>query len=125
MKHLKILATYLLDLALVVAFTAAGRSTHHEDVLGSWGTKLWTTAWPFALALTIGWVAFRAWKTPTSMRTGAALWLATIALGLTLRALTGGGLAIPFVLVATGVVGALLLGWRAIALVVTTVRRPK
>lgn len=112
MNRPKILALYLLDLVLVVAFAAVGRSTHHDEVFGRFGIKLWTTAWPFAVCLTLGWLVLRAWRHPLRLSVGFGLWLITVVGGLALRGLTGGGLALPFVLVATGVTGILLVGWR-------------
>ena len=113
MRRSPVLWSFLADLVLVVVFTAIGRSTHHEDVFGAWGQELWTTAWPFVVALIVGWAVLRAWKDPLAVvRTGLGLWLITVAGGLALRKLAGGGTALPFVLVATAVVLVFLVGWR-------------
>lgn len=112
MRRLKSFGFYVLDLALVIAFAALGRATHHDEVFGSFGTKLWTTAWPFIVCLTAGWLVLRAWRQPRRVRIGVGLWLITVLGGLAVRGLTGGGLALAFALVATGVVGLFLLGWR-------------
>ena len=116
MRRSPALWSFLADLVLVVVFTAIGRSTHHDDVFGAWGQELWTTAWPFVVALIVGWAVLRAWKDPLAVvRTGLGLWLITVAGGLALRKLAGGGTALPFVLVATAVVLVFLVGWRLLA----------
>lgn len=115
---------FLLDLVLVIIFAALGRSTHHDEIFGAWGTKLWTTSWPFVAALALGWLVLRIWRTPISLRRGLGLWLVVVVVGLTLRGLTGGGLALPFVLVATGTLLVFLVGWRAIANLTARRSRP-
>jgi len=116
MRRAHVIWSFIADLILVIVFTALGRSTHHDEVFGAWGTQLWTTAWPFIVALIIGWVALRAWKDPLAvLRTGLPLWVITVAGGMALRALAGDGTALPFVLVATGVVLVFLVGWRLLA----------
>jgi drug/metabolite transporter (DMT)-like permease len=107
----------VLDVAVVVAFAAIGRASHDENVL----TGLGVTAWPFLVALCVGWAALLAWRRPTApVRTGVGVWLITVAGGMLLRAVTGQGVAIAFIVVATVVLLVLLVGWRAIA---TLVRR--
>src|SRR5690625_7656741 len=116
MRRSPALWSFLADLVLVVVFTAIGRSTHHDDVFGAWGQELWTTAWPFVVALIVGWAALRPWQDPLAVvRTGLGLWLITVARGVPLRKLGGGGTALPFVLVATAVVLVFLLRWRPLA----------
>lgn len=108
-----------LDAALVVGFAAIGRATHDDagaGVLGDGGAGLATTAWPFLAALGLGWLVSLAWRRPTApLRTGLPVWLVTIAGGMLLRALSGQGTALPFVVVATLALLALLVGWRVIA----------
>ena len=53
----------------------------------------------------------RPWKLPVML--GAAAWLAVL-LGMLLRAAVGQGVQVAFVVVATIVVGAFLLGWRVL-----------
>ncbi|MFP5345461.1 MAG: DUF3054 domain-containing protein [Actinomycetes bacterium] len=101
-----------LDLVGVVAFAAVGRSSHGEAA-GVSGTA--DTAWPFVAGLAAGWVASRAWRRPTLVvPTGVAVWGGALVGGMGLRALTGSGTAVPFVVVAGVVLGALLLGWRGL-----------
>lgn len=46
---------------------------------------------------------------------GAIVWVCTVAGGMLLRAATGAGTAFSFIIVASLVTGALVLGWRAVA----------
>ncbi|KSU54402.1 DUF3054 domain-containing protein [Microbacterium enclense] len=106
----------VLDAVLVVVFAAIGRATHDGDVLGPFGSGLATTAWPFVAALLVGWLVTRAWRRPTAVvRTGLPVWAITVALGMVLRALSGQGVAVAFIIVATLTLALLLLGWRGVA----------
>lgn len=103
---------FLLDAVLVVAFAATGRASHDSEVLAG----LWTTSWPFLTALLVGWVVVRAWRSPVRIvPTGLVVWGATVVGGMLLRAVSGQGTALPFVIVATLTLLALLVGWRLIA----------
>lgn len=104
---------YAADTACVVLFCTIGRRNHAEAVTLAGVAE---TAWPFLAGLTVAWLLSRAWRQPTAVwPTGVVLWLGTIAIGMGLRAVTGAGIAASFILVATAVTGALLLGWRAAA----------
>lgn len=114
----------VLDVVLVVVFAIIGRATHHDGVLGEGGIGLATTAWPFLAALGIGWLVSLAWRSPFApLRTGAPIWLTTVVGGMLLRALSGQGTAVPFIIVATLTLLALLVGWRLIAALVRLRRR--
>lgn len=105
---------HALDLLVVTAFVLTGRATHEEGIasLGSLHAL-----WPFVLALATGWVAARSLHLPhAGLRAGGLLWLVTLFVGMGLRALSGQGTALPFLIVATLVLGAGLLGWRAIGI---------
>ncbi|SDT68533.1 DUF3054 domain-containing protein [Jiangella sp. DSM 45060] len=52
---------------------------------------------------------------PASLATGVTVWMATVAVGMLLRAASGQGTAPSFVAVATLVLGAFLVGWRVVA----------
>ncbi|MCM3500318.1 DUF3054 domain-containing protein [Microbacterium sp. P26] len=109
-----------LDVVLVVVFAAIGRATHDGDVLGPFGSGLATTAWPFVAALLIGWAVTRAWRRPTAVvRAGLPVWAITVALGMVLRALSGQGVAVAFIIVATITLAVFLVGWRGIARLAT------
>jgi hypothetical protein len=102
------------DVVLVVAFAAIGRASHAEGVLGPGGAGLATTAWPFLVGLVAGWAAARAWRAPLApVRTGIPVWIATVVVGMLLRAVTGQGVAVAFVVVATLTLAVFLVGWRA------------
>lgn len=107
-------AWWTLDAGLVIVFAAAGRASHEESS-GLVGVA--TTAWPFLAGMSLGWLAVAgAHRRPaTSVRDGVWVWLATVAGGMGLRAATGSGVAPSFVVVALGVTGALLVGWRLLA----------
>ncbi|WP_203417014.1 DUF3054 domain-containing protein [Jiangella ureilytica] len=103
----------LLDVALVLLFVLIGRRTH-DDPLSLVG--LARTAWPFAAGVAAGWVvAVLRRRPPAALVTGVTVWVATVAVGMLLRAASGQGTAVSFVVVATVVLGAFLVGWRGLA----------
>ncbi|KQM82934.1 DUF3054 domain-containing protein [Agromyces sp. Leaf222] len=109
-----------LDAVLVVVFAVIGRSSHGEalDPAGLWGT-----AWPFLVGAMLGWTAARAWRRPIAVwPTGVIVWVATVVVGMLLRAASGQGTAVAFIIVATLTLALLLLGWRAIAGLVLRLR---
>lgn len=111
----------VLDVVLVVGFAALGRASHDSDILGG----LWRTAWPFLAGLGVGWLVMTAWRAPTApVRTGLGVWAATVVGGMLLRAASGQGTALPFIIVAAVTLLVLLVGWRLIAALVTR-RRPR
>lgn len=105
---------WYLDLFVVLVFAAAGRASHElsSGVLG-----VLATAWPFLVGLGTGWAAVL--TLPAPLRRwwvdGLVVAAASLSVGMLLRWLTGEGTAAPFVLVATGVLVAGLVGWRAAA----------
>ena len=107
----------VLDAVVVLAFVAAGRSSHSEGV---GVTGVLTTAWPFLVACAVGWLVMRAWRSPAQVwPTGVGLWVITWAGGLALRGLGGDGLAPAFVAVAAAVLAVGLVGWRAVAMLLS------
>ncbi|WP_051191917.1 DUF3054 domain-containing protein [Microbacterium luticocti] len=107
----------LADLLLVVVFAVIGRASHGEP-LDPGGIAL--TAWPFLAALVVGWAVSLAWRAPIRpVRTGLPVWAVTVAGGMLLRALTGQGTAVPFIVVASVFLLVTLVGWRLIATAVT------
>lgn len=111
----------VIDVVLVVAFAAIGMTQHHG---GFTAAGLARTAWPFAAALAFGWLVSLAWRAPVSpLRTGAVLWAVTVVGGMILRALTGGGTATSFIVVAAVTLLVFLVGWRAVAALVARLRR--
>jgi hypothetical protein len=108
------------DAAAVVLFAAIGRDTH-EHGLDPAGVLL--TAAPFLAGTLIGWVLSRAWRRPLALwPAGTAIWLCAVVLGLALRGLSGGGLAVAFQMVTTVTLAVFLLGWRLVASAVTRIR---
>jgi hypothetical protein len=111
--HMRVLTGAVLDLCAVLVFVGIGRASHGE---GDTAAGLGATAWPFLTGLVIGWVITRAWRRPTAIvPTGLGVWLATVAAGMILRALSGQGIALTFVIVSLVFLGVTMLGWRAVA----------
>ena len=103
----------VIDVVAVVAFVIIGRRNHDE---GSALSGVIEVAAPFLIALVIGWLAARAWKSPMAVATGIVIWLVTIVAGLILRKVAfDGGTAVPFIIVASLFNLATLVGWRAVA----------
>ncbi|MBF4562996.1 DUF3054 domain-containing protein [Microbacterium sp. VKM Ac-2870] len=103
---------FAVDAVLVAAFAAAGRASHDGEV---W-TGLATTAWPFLVALVLGWLIAQGWKAPLAVvRTALPVWAVTLVGGMLLRVASGQGIAVSFVIVAGIVLAVFLLGWRLLA----------
>lgn len=109
------MVAFAADLAAVLIFVVAGRRTHVEglDPVG-----LLVTAAPFLVALVAGWALARAWRYPVALAAGIWIWAATVAGGLALRAALTGRLPLAFALVTAGTLAVLLLGWRALTMLV-------
>jgi hypothetical protein len=106
----------VVDLAFVVLFATIGRISHAEGVTL---TGVLGVAWPFVVALLVGWaVARRRTGWPTRMPGSSTVWLVTVVLGLSLRVATGGGFAWSFGLVTLLSLGLFLVGWRCAAEVI-------
>jgi peptidoglycan/LPS O-acetylase OafA/YrhL len=102
----------VVDVVLVVVFVLIGRTSHGEQETAG---GFITTFWPFLVGLAVGWVVARAWRRPMSVgHTGLVVWIATVVVGLLLRLLTGQGAPFAFVVVASIVLGAFLVGWRVL-----------
>ena len=94
----------------MVLFVAIGRRNHDESTAID---GIATVAAPFLIALAVAWLSSRAWRTPGSMRTSLIVWLVTVFGGLELRHFVfDRGTATPFVVVATLVLGVLIVGGR-------------
>jgi hypothetical protein len=107
------LGAVAVDATAVVVFAVAGRNAHDES---SGASAVLTIAAPFLLGLLAGWLLEpRTRARPMATATGVTVWLATAAIGLLLRRVVWDrGTALSFVIVATVVLGVLLVGWRAI-----------
>lgn len=107
------LLSFIADATAVLLFCAVGRRNHDEAVTLA---GIAQTAWPFLTGLVAGWLLSRAWLAPTAVRpTGLIVWLSTVVIGMAIRAGTGAGIALSFIVVATLTTGALVLGWRVLA----------
>ncbi len=101
----------LVDVVVVLVFVGIGRHTHDHGLAPA---GMASTAWPFLVGLAVGWLALLAFRRdPTTIRSGALVCVATVAVGMILRVVAGQGTAFAFVLVALGFLGALMLAWRA------------
>ena len=112
-----VVAAALADVVCVVAFCTIGRRSHAEGltVAGIAGT-----AWPFLTGTAVGWLISRGWRRPVALApTGVVVWVCTVVVGMLLREAGAAGpqrgIAPSFVVVASLVTAALLLGWRAVA----------
>ena len=101
------------DVAAIAIFAAVGRASHAElnGVVG-----IVDTAWPFLAGGLAGALLMRLWR-PTALSsdvsTGLGIWAGAVAGGMLLRAVTGAGVQLSFVMVTATVLAILLLGWRA------------
>lgn len=103
----------VLDLVLVLVFATVGRASHSEGLTVS---GIASTAWPFALAVLIGWaIMLLRGRNPLSIASGIYLWVVVAFGGMLVRTMSGGGTAVAFIIVTALVVGLLLIGWRLIA----------
>lgn len=104
------------DVSSLIVFVAAGRATHES---GTSVGEILTTAAPFLIGLGFGWLIARAWVQPIALRTGYVVVASTLVIGMLLRRYAfDDGIALTFVLVATAILTALIIGWR-IAIAVT------
>ncbi|GAA1936603.1 DUF3054 domain-containing protein [Nocardioides hwasunensis] len=97
----------VVDLVLVGVFAVIGRLSHYGTLTaGGW----WTTAWPFLVGTLLAWAVLTATRRPpAAVTSGVLVWLGALAGGMVLRHLSGQGTATAFVVVATLVLGALLV----------------
>ena len=107
---MQILPAIAVDVICILVFAIVGRSSHQEatDLLG-----VALTAWPFLAGCLLGTLIGRTWRDPFSLRSGVAVWLGTVVGGMSLRVLTGAGVQLSFIIVASCVLALLILGWRA------------
>lgn len=102
------LVAFVIDVVVVAVFALIGRASHREDQ-----SAFLVTFWPFATGLVVGWAASRGWRAPFALlRTAVPAWVVTVLIGMLLRAASGQGVQVAFVVVASIVLGVLLLGWR-------------
>jgi hypothetical protein len=108
-------ASLAVDIVCILLFCAIGRRSHAEGITLAGVAE---TAWPFLSGTAAGWLLSRGWRRPTALvPTGVTVWVATVIVGMLLRKASSQGVAVSFVIVASVVTAALLLGWRAISLI--------
>ncbi len=112
---------WILDAATVMSFVIIGRDTH--GLAPDWGDTMRVAA-PFLIALGIGIVATRAWRTPTGVLTGLMLAASTVIVGIVLRQFVfDAGTARTFVILTAAWMTAWMVGWRLVAIPVARVLR--
>ena len=99
-----------LDVIAILVFVGVGRSSHADGVTLA---GMVSTSWPFLVGAAVGWTACSGWRHPLRVvPTGLCAWIGAVALGMALRVIAGQGTALSFTFVATGFLGATLIGWR-------------
>ncbi|MFL6064783.1 MAG: DUF3054 domain-containing protein [Friedmanniella sp.] len=99
------------DVICILVFAIVGRSSHDESTNL---TGVLHTAWPFLAGYLVGLLVSRGWRAPLARPVAVTVWVSTVAVGMLLRALTGAGVQLSFVIVASVVLAAMLLGWRGV-----------
>lgn len=111
---MRYLPAVIVDVVLVLIFAAIGRASHDENPAG-----FLLTAWPFLIALVVGHLLAALLpgrpRRPWSLLWGVVVWIVTVTGGMLIRVLSGDTAEVPFIIVATLVLGVLLIGWRGIA----------
>jgi len=95
------------DLLLVGVFAVVGRLSHYGTLTpGGW----WTTAWPFLAGTLVAWGLLGVLRRdPAAIISGVVVWLGALVGGMALRQASDQGTATAFVVVATLVLGVLLV----------------
>ncbi|MDF2508831.1 MAG: hypothetical protein K0Q52_2690 [Microbacterium sp.] len=110
---MRYLPAVIVDIVFVLVFAAIGRASHDENPAG-----FLLTAWPFLIALAVGHLLAALLpgrpRRPWSVLWGTVVWAVTVAGGMLIRVLSGDTAEVPFIIVATIVLGVLLVGWRAV-----------
>lgn len=100
------------DVVLIVLFALLGRR-EHEHALSISGILM--TALPFLIAYVAMTFLSRPWFTINKLfPAGVLVWVGTVAVGLALRIAFGSTAAVPFIIVASLVLGAFLMGRRLV-----------
>jgi len=99
-----------IDMAFILLFVSLGRSTHDHGVTVA---GMASTTWPFAVGLGVAWLALLSvHRTGVTLMDGSFIVVVIVVVGMALRALTGQGIALAFIFVASAFLGLFLLGWR-------------
>lgn len=111
---MKLVVVAVIDVLAVLVFAVVGRASHQEDdvLLG-----ILVTAWPFLVGSVVGAVLSRVFAPRygdlADVRSGGLVWSCALVIGMVLRAVSGRGIAMTFIVVAAVALAVLLLGWRA------------
>ena len=112
----------MVDVAIVLAFVAIGRSVHDH---GAGLSGFASTAWPFVVGMSLGWLVLATRRSSgSSPGDGLVVALFTVGVGMVLRVLAGQGTALAFIVVALVFLGGAMIGWRTV-LVVARRRFPR
>jgi hypothetical protein len=130
--RIRVLVAVALDACCVLAFVIIGRASHAKGE--SFGGIV-STSWPFLAGLAAGWLATllwaadrgrpeagASWRPAALAPAGVIAWLATVALGMTFRVISGQGTALAFIAVALAFLGLFLLGWRLLTRYIPVIR---
>ena len=107
---MRIVRAFILDLALTAVFVAIGMSSH-----GSSPADYPMTALPFIIALLAAWLVPAVRRAPSSLPSGAIVWVVTAGGGLGLRAIFGDGVSGAFPIVTAVVLAFFFFGWRLVS----------
>lgn len=114
------LAAFGVDVVLVLIFALVGRLSHAKTLTAM---DVLITAWPFLVALVIGWVVTLSWRNTFGLLPALGVWIVTAGGGLLIRNLSGTSTQVPFILVTIFTLGFLLLAWRLIGFLESSRRR--
>ncbi|MCS3842052.1 DUF3054 domain-containing protein [Microbacterium sp. AK031] len=120
--RLPVALVVVIDAILVAVFCVIGRLSHAEGVFSDIPGLL-GTIWPFLVAVLAAHAVLLLRRTSADrLLPGVVIWAVTVVVGLVLRALSGQGTALAFMIVATLTLALFLIGWRAIVALVRRVR---
>ena len=74
-RQRRVVTAAALDVASLLLFVVIGRRNHEE---GESVAGIVETAAPFLIGLAVAWLVVRAWRWPTALLTGLALWPITV-----------------------------------------------
>ena len=100
---------FAIDALAILAFATFGRRSHQEGVSIA---GVLSVAWPFLVGWAVGATATGLWRDPRSPVLATRAFAVALPVAFALRAVSGRGLAIAFVIVAVVTTGLLLVGRR-------------
>lgn len=122
-SRMPVALTIVIDVILVAVFCVIGRLSHAEGIFSDFPGLL-NTMWPFLVAVVAAHAVMLIRRTASDrILPGVVIWAVTVVVGLVLRAVSGQGTALPFIIVATLTMALFLIGWRAILALVRRTQR--